>query len=367
MKVFIVTLTLSRSAGGLFYSVRNLSKALIGHGVTVEVAGIYDEYYKEDSDAWGDISRNVYSPFSIFSKYGLSLRYLFKVITTKCDVLYLNGLWNFASLAVLVRMFVYPDTKLVIAPRGMLDSWILKRHGKLKQIYWSFFERRLMVRSTLIHTLNSNEEKEIHKLGFENTFVCPNGTWIESIPPKLLPIKRKLIFLGRIDPKKGVVELLEAWSRISPVDWELIFYGWGEKQYLEGFLEKIAALSEQGGKVSYAGAVYGVDKNNALREASAFILPSYSEGLPMSVLEAWACRLPVAMTRDCNLVEALDKKIAFEISHGRNLSTELSEFIVNVEDDFTRLSQKSYEYVNENYYWGNIAVNFIKVVFHEKK
>jgi len=50
-----------------------------------------------------------------------------------------------------------------------------------------------------------------------------------------------------------------------------------------------------------------------LRSADAFVLPSFSEGLPMSVLEAWAYGLPVVMTPECNLPEGFDCGAALEI------------------------------------------------------
>ena len=55
--------------------------------------------------------------------------------------------------------------------------------------------------------------------------------------------------------------------------------------------------------ITLVGAAFGDEKERLLTEASAFILPSFSEGLPMSVLEAWAYALPVVITPHCNLPE----------------------------------------------------------------
>jgi len=66
----------------------------------------------------------------------------------------------------------------------------------------------------------------------------------------------------------------------------------------------------------FFGPAFGEEKEELLRSASAFILPSFSEGLPMSVLEAWAYGLPVVITPECNLPEGFAFQAALEIRNG---------------------------------------------------
>jgi poly(glycerol-phosphate) alpha-glucosyltransferase len=65
--------------------------------------------------------------------------------------------------------------------------------------------------------------------------------------------------------------------------------------------------------VIFTGPAFGEAKDALLRRASAFILPSFSEGLPMSVLEAWSYRLPVLMTDHCNIPEGFAADAAIRI------------------------------------------------------
>jgi poly(glycerol-phosphate) alpha-glucosyltransferase len=78
--------------------------------------------------------------------------------------------------------------------------------------------------------------------------------------------------------------------------------------------------------------LFGVEKNAAYRACDAFVLPSLSEGLPMTVLEAWAYAKPVLMTPECNLPEGFAAEAAIEIgkndeeiSAGLNRVAEMSD------------------------------------------
>ncbi len=65
--------------------------------------------------------------------------------------------------------------------------------------------------------------------------------------------------------------------------------------------------------VTFPGALFGEDKRAAFHYCDGFILPSLSEGLPMVLLEAWACGKPVLMTPQCNLPEGFDAGAAVRI------------------------------------------------------
>jgi glycosyltransferase involved in cell wall biosynthesis len=112
----------------------------------------------------------------------------------------------------------------------------------------------------------------------------------------------RALFLSRIHPKKGLQLLLPAWAKLGAraADWQLVIAGPDEA----GYLSEIRALARSlglGDRVIFTGLVTGEVKTRLLYSADLFILPSYSEGFPMSVLEAWACGLSVLATRECNV------------------------------------------------------------------
>ena len=132
-----------------------------------------------------------------------------------------------------------------------------------------------------------------------------------------------MLFLGRIHPKKGVAELIRAWALLRRSDpslalgWRLIVAGWDDGGHLPGLRTLVAELGLVD-HVLFIGSVFGADKEAWFRSAKAFILPSYSEGLPMAVLEAWSYELPVFMTGACNLPEGFEEGAAIEVSTDPN-------------------------------------------------
>lgn len=103
-----------------------------------------------------------------------------------------------------------------------------------------------------------------------------------------------VLYLGLIAPAKGSFDLLGAWPavRTQAPTWQLKMGGNGDSAAL---LQRAADLGVSA-SVHYLGWVAGEHKQGLIAHASVFVLPSYNEGLPVAVLEAMACGVPVVCT-----------------------------------------------------------------------
>lgn len=107
--------------------------------------------------------------------------------------------------------------------------------------------------------------------------------------------KRNVILsAGVVCERKGYGDLIRAFAAIAPryKDWRVVFAGSGE-------IDRAKAIARECGiedQVEFAGWVSGEAKDRIFRETSVFCLPSYAEGFPMAVLDAWAYGLPVVTT-----------------------------------------------------------------------
>ena len=143
------------------------------------------------------------------------------------DIVHLHGLWNFNMhrCAVVCRRRKIP---YVIAPRGMLEPWSLRQKWLKKRIArWLYQDRDLRCAAAL-HATAESEAEQFRKLGFRNPIiVSPNGV---NVPKKFEPrntqnTRKRVLFVSRMHPKKGVLELVEAFSRLGVGGWccELVY------------------------------------------------------------------------------------------------------------------------------------------------
>jgi glycosyltransferase involved in cell wall biosynthesis len=232
------------------------------------------------------------------------------------DLLHLHGLWR--SPTRIAPRLADGGMPLVIAPHGMLDPGALAISRRRKQLVWQLWERRALRWARCLHALCPAEAAAIRALLPQAPIaVIPNGValpasgaaplppppWAAAIPPG----EPVLLFLGRFHSKKGLDPLLAAWQAVAAAaeraGWWLALVGYGDQGALG---RRVAAAQARGElqRLRLCGPVFGADKAAVLEAASAFVLPSFSEGLPMAALEAMAHGLPCLLSAACNLPEA---------------------------------------------------------------
>lgn len=142
---------------------------------------------------------------------------------------------------------------------------------------------------------------------------------------------KTILFSGTLYLAKGYVDLLKAFSKMARKfpDWKVVFAGNGEIENGKCLAGELGISSQ----VLWLGWVSGADKDRAFRESSIFCLPSYAEGFPMAVLDAWAYGLPVITTPVGGIPDIAkdgDNMLLFNPGDIDKLAEQLERMIVDV-------------------------------------
>ena len=130
--------------------------------------------------------------------------------------------------------------------------------------------------------------------------IVPNGVDVPDVLPQRdwLPDGRlRLMYLGRLSPKKGIENLLHAIDRLDDSSISLTVYGAGDLAYATSLKELAERLGLLGKSVFFAGHIDGEAKSAAFHTADVCVVPSHTENFCMVVAEALAHGVPVIASR----------------------------------------------------------------------
>jgi len=116
-----------------------------------------------------------------------------------------------------------------------------------------------------------------------------------QVPQRLGSQKIKILFLGRIGPRKGAFDLIKAFAALSPEHQErtnLILAGDGEVEQARSLVKSLNLTAQ----ITVPGWIGQEERNTLLAKVDMFILPSYNEGLSLAMLEAMGWGLPIIVT-----------------------------------------------------------------------
>lgn len=404
MKTASVIGSLSRKAGGLFEGVRRLHQCLADiPGMAVSVLGTQDEFTSVDLAAWSPVTVyhfGVLGPIDFAYAPALGR----KLLELGSDIIHTHGIWQYPSVATLAWHKKCGGPYLV-SPHGMLDPWALQNSPSKKRAARMLYEGSHLRRAACLRALCESEARSMRAYGLRNPIcVIPNGIDLPSMVEspglrvegstlqRFAAGRKILLYLGRIHPKKGLANLLKAWKQVSGQwsvvagqrsEWVLAIAGWDEGRH-EAELKRLA--SELGlafadvredkaesrkpasdpcppPSVLFLGPQFGEEKAACYRDCEAFILPSFSEGLPMVVLEAWAYGRPVLMTPECNLPEGFTAGAALRIEPSAESIAQALEDVFRAPPAALRtMGEKGRELARDRFAWPKVAAE-MKAVY----
>jgi glycosyltransferase involved in cell wall biosynthesis len=163
-----------------------------------------------------------------------------------------------------------------------------------------------------------------------------------------------LLYLGRISWKKRIDLLIKAMPNIN-INFKLIIAGndeEGERVKLEEIVRELN-LSD---RIQFIGFIEGSEKIKIIKSSSLLLLPSENENFGNVILEAWACRKPVAVSRNVGLAD-----LVIQYSAGILISSSselIAKEINNLIADTFRLKElgdNGYILADSKFQWSSVA------------
>ncbi|OLE60025.1 MAG: hypothetical protein AUI36_12825, partial [Cyanobacteria bacterium 13_1_40CM_2_61_4] len=358
--------------------VRELAGALADLGVessvvTLSHRGSANVQFPDDVTL--RICGNAAEPKVGLPETGSLLRILFQE-TKSADLVHLHDMWHFPQLAGAIASRLR-NRPYIVSPHGALEPWCLRQHRVLKVIAWESYQRSILNEAQWVHTLTLREQKTVQDLGVRSPIsVIPSGVNLRSIDGFRrigLPenderggVKQPFVlYLGRLDPKKQVDVLLDAFVRVAMENREISLTVAGSDPY--GSWASMSKRIRQTGlsdRVCYLGYVDELMKFDLMSSAELFIQPSRTEGLSMAVLEAMACGTPVIVSSGCNIPEVEEFRAGFVVP---DKAPDFSHAIVQVlQDDALRnlMKQNARRLIEERFTARAMAIA-MKSVYEE--
>lgn len=356
--------------GGPIVSVHGLCKALArrGHDVhvfTTNIDGAAESPVAVDVPVDMDGVKVWYFPVPMLRRLYWSPRMKAALVKHMAgfDVVHTHSVFLWPTWAA-ARVARHCHVPYILAPRGMLVQDLIRRKSSwLKRAWIRLIEQRNISNAAAIHVTSDLEAEDLNAFGFRLPAidVVPNGVELpdaqagqsgnESL--RALSIEPYLLFIGRINWKKGLDRLIPALTHLPNT--RLLIAGNDEENY-QPELEVLARRCHVTDQVRFLGPVYGPDKALLLSNALAFVLTSYSENFGNVVLEAMAAGCPVVLTPEVGAAEIVRRSGAGIVVPGTTeaLSQALAQIVADPSQR-AQMGRAGRSAVRDAYTWDAVA------------
>nr|WP_315188286.1 glycosyltransferase [uncultured Flavobacterium sp.] len=374
MKITHCISSIDESTGGPARSVTNLCEELIKYDRIKEVSLLtlssIKPLVRDFQSSKGKIE------FFLIS-LGISKQLDKRLSVINTDLFHGHGIWE-QPVHQMAKKARKRNLPYIISVRGMLEPWSLTQGKFKKKIALMLFQHKDLQRANCLHATGKMELESIRALGFNNPIAdIPNGIQTDQYPVKDFSKKRdlkKILFLSRIHPKKGIEILINSWEKLNPEireNWIVEIAGNGEETYIQS-LNKIVQSKNLQNQITIVGPVFGAEKVNSYQNADIFVLPTYSENFGIVIAEALSCGTPVITTKGTPWEELEKENAGRWIDIGEEpLKIALSELMMKTDFDRETMGKNGRKLIEEKYSIEAVAKKMEElyewIIFKEKK
>lgn len=284
-------------------------------------------------------------------------------ILSNYDVVHFHALGP-ALFSLLPR--IASSAKVIVTCQGL--DWQRAKWGQLssKIIYWG--ERNAVKYVHNLIVVSQDLKKYFAKTyGLEAIYI-PNGPGefppsdpnFEYVRSLNITPKRYLLFLGRLVPEKRPDLLIQAFQKLLPENWQLVFTG--GMSDTEKYVDRLQQLAKNNSNIIFTGELQGARLAEIVRGAGLFVLPSDLEGLPLVMLEAMKEGIPV-LASDIpphkQLIES-DKGFLFQAGNCDSFVDAMEQVLEQPAMREER-ARKAQNHVLTNYNWEKITAENLEV------
>jgi glycosyltransferase involved in cell wall biosynthesis len=312
------------SFGGRVTNAVALAEGLqaLGHEVSVVTSSVV---HRDNSSSWKTITASVngvqVTYLGTWSEIGRSslnpgvLQFAFSEVS-RFEAIHIIGLYDALgpAIASAARRAKVPYS---VEPSGMLIPIV--RSLRIKRLYHTLFGDRMLKGARAIVATSKAEWREVLEFGIsaEKVVIRRNGVNLHEY--KALPdrgsFRRRfgiadegplILWLGRIEAIKNLVQLIEALAGLKHLVWSLAIVGPSESSAYLSTLQQLVSEHEMQKRVHFIDGLYDRDKLAAFADADFFALVSINENWGNTVQEAITAGLPILVTDTCGVADFVE-------------------------------------------------------------
>lgn len=230
----------------------------------------------------------------------------------KSLVIHIHAWWNLVSIFT-CSIAKWYNVPVILSPRGMLTNYTAaNRNAKIKTIIHNMLGKKLL-KYCHIHVTSEKEKNDVLEIIEPKSItIIPNLVnfpIFNTINYKELSSQNSnfnLIFLSRIEEKKGLELLFDALAKLQ-IEWKLTIAGSGEPGYINSLKNKSEQLNISN-QIYWVGQVKNEDKFKLIAENDLLVLASYNENFANVVIESLSVGTAVLLSTEVGLASYVQEK-----------------------------------------------------------